>query len=117
MAVFTNKDYAIEDLPRILKDYRWPELFWVEDIIHETVRKRWVPICPPRSPNNYERMTAHFLDCLINDKQPLVSGEDGARAIEVMCAVFKSMETGGWVDLPLEEEIIPPHYEPLPREE
>ena len=116
MAVYTSKPYSVETLPKILKDYRWPELFWVEDIINETVRNRWVPICPPRSPNNYERMTAHYLDCIINDKPPLVSGEDGARAIEVMCAVLKSMHTGGWVDLPLKEEVIPPFYEPLPKE-
>lgn len=116
MAVYTSKDYTIETLPKILKDYRWPELFWVEDIINETVRKRWIPICPPRSPNNYERMTAHFLDCIINNREPLVSGEDGARAIEVMCAALKSMETGAWVELPLKEEVIPPHYEPLPKE-
>jgi len=116
MAVYTSKEYTMDTLPRILKDYRWPELFWVEDIIHENVRNRWVPICPPRSPNNYDRMTEHYLDCIVNDKQPLVSGEDGARAIEVMCAALKSMETGGWVDLPLREEVIPPFYEPLPKE-
>jgi len=116
MAVYTNKDYSLESLPQILKDYRWPELFWVEDIMSENVRKRWVPICPPRHPNNYERMTAHFLDCIIGNKAPLVSGEDGARAVEVMCAVLKSMETGGWVDLPLKEEVVPPFYEPLPLE-
>jgi predicted dehydrogenase len=116
MAIFTNKDYTVDTLPKILKDYRWPELFWVEDIVQHNVRKRWIPICPPRSPSNYDRMTAHFLDCLINNKPPLVSGEDGARAVEVMCAAIKSMQTGGWVDLPLKEEIIPPYYEPLLRE-
>ena len=116
MAVYTEKDYTLETLPDILKNYRWPELFWVEDIIEEHVRKRWVPICPPRHPNNYERMIEHFLDCIINDKEPLVSGEDGARSIEVMCAVLKSMKTNSWVDLPLKEEIIPEHYKPLKRE-
>ena len=58
----------------------------------------------------------HFFDCIINDREPLTSGEDGARAVEVMCAVHKSMETGGWVDLPLKEEIVPRGYEPLPYE-
>jgi predicted dehydrogenase len=116
MAVFTNKEFNIDEYPEILKNYRWPELFWVEDRVPEHVRKRWVPICPPRHPNNYERMCAHFHDCIINDKEPLVSGDDGARSIEVMCAVFKSMETGGWVDLPLKEEVIPPNYKLLPLE-
>lgn len=116
MAVYTNKDFTVDTLPEVLSDYRWPELFWVEDIIDEHVRKRWVPICPPRKPSNYERMTEHFLDCIINDKPPLISGEDGARAVEVMCATWKSMETGAWVDLPLNEEVTPPYYEPPPRE-
>ena len=117
MAVFTNRDYNFEDLPEIIKNYRWPQLFWVEDITNRPVQKRWIPICPPRSPNNYEKMTQHFMDCIIHDKEPLVSGEDGARAVEVMCAVFKSMETNAWVELPLEEEVVPPHYRILPREE
>jgi predicted dehydrogenase len=116
MAVYTSKEYSVDTLPKVLKDFRWPELFWVEDIMSGKVRNRWVPICPPRSPNNYERMTAHFLDCIINNKPPLVSGEDGARAIEVMCAALKSMTTGGWVDLPLKEEVVPPFYKPLPHE-
>jgi hypothetical protein len=46
----------------------------------------------------------------------LVSGEDGARAVEVMGATWKSMETGAWVDLPLTEEVIPPYYDPPPQE-
>ncbi|MBM3774683.1 MAG: Gfo/Idh/MocA family oxidoreductase, partial [Acidobacteria bacterium] len=32
MAVYTSKQYTVETLPEILKDYRWPELFWVEDV-------------------------------------------------------------------------------------
>lgn len=110
MAVYTDKDYTVDTLPPILKQFRWPELFWVEDIINTNVRKRWVPLAPPRYPSNYEKMLEHFLDCLINDKPPLISGDDGARAVEVMCATWKSMETNGWVDLPLKEEVIPPYY-------
>ena len=116
MAVFTNKDYSRETLPQLLRDNRWPELFWVEDWISNPVRNRWVPISPPRSPSNYDRMCAHFMECLAEDKEPLVSGEDGARSIEVMCGVFKSMETGAWVDLPLKDHVVPPNYTPLPKE-
>ena len=117
MAVYTNKEYTVDTTPQILKNFRWPELFWVEDIIDTNVRKRWVPIAPPRYPSNYEKMLEHFLDCLINDKQPLVSGDDGARVVEVMCATWKSMETNAWVNLPLKEEIIPPNYVKLPLED
>ena len=116
MAVYTNRDYAIEELPEILRNHRWPQLFWVEDIVNRPVQKRWTALHPPREPNNYTNMTRHFMDCIIHDEEPLVSGDDGARAIEVMCAVYKSMETSAWVELPLQEEIIPPHYVPLPAE-
>ena len=112
MAVFTNRDYSYDDLPEVLKNFRWPELFWVEDKINNPVRKRWIPICPPRYPNNYQKMLEHFFDGIINDKEPLTSGEDGARATEVMCAVHKSMKDGNWVELPLKEEIVPEGYEP-----
>ena len=117
MAVFTNKDYTPETLPEILRNYRWPQLFWVEDRLQPTVPKRWIPIIPPREPNNYTNMTRHFMDCLIHDAEPLVSGEDGARAIEVMSAVYKSMQTNAWVALPLSEEVVPPYYTPLPPED
>lgn len=117
MAVFTNKDYTPETLPEILRNYRWPQLFWAEDRLQPAVAKRWIPIIPPREPNNYTNMTRHFMECLIQDAEPLVSGEDGARAIEVMCAVYKSMQTKAWVDLPLTEEVVPPHYKPLPPED
>lgn len=117
MAVFTNKDYTPENLPALLRNYRWPQLFWVEDRLQPTVPKRWIPIIPPREPNNYTNMTRHFMECLTQDTEPLVSGEDGARAIEVMCAVYKSMQTNAWVDLPLTEEVVPPHYQPVPPED
>lgn len=117
MAVFTNKDYNFEDLPEIIKNYRWPQKFWVEDLINKPIEKRWIPIIPPKYPNNYENMTKHFMDCIINDTPPLVSGEDGARAIEVMCAIYKSMESNSWIDLPLKEEVIPPFYKQLPKED
>ena len=113
MAVFTNKDYNKDTLPEILVNFRWPQHFWVEDWVDDPVRKRWIPMSPPRYPNNYERMCTHFHDCIVNDKEPLVSGEEDAHAIEVMCAVFQSMKTNAWVDLPLKDEVVPPFYKVL----
>lgn len=110
LAVYTTKEYEYNQLPEIIRKYRWPQIFWAEDIITHPVQKRWVSIYPPREPNNYYYLLEHFLDCIVNDKEPLTKGEDGARSVEVMCAVFKSMETKGWVDLPLKEEVIPPYY-------
>jgi predicted dehydrogenase len=111
LAVFTDRDYEYHELPEIIRKYRWPHLFWAEDLVTHPVEKRWVSIVPPREPNDYQRLWRHLIDCILNDKTPLTKGEDGAHAVEVMCAVFKSMETRGWVDLPLTEEVSPPGYQ------
>ena len=37
---------------------------------------------------------AHFVDCVKNDKQPLVTGEDGKAVLEVICAAYESAGTG-----------------------
>lgn len=43
----------------------------------------------------------HFFDCVLNDKTPLVTGEDGRRSLEVMLAAEKSIAEGVKIDLPL----------------
>jgi predicted dehydrogenase len=109
LAVYTGKEFEWDDLPDLIKKYRYPQSFFFEDWIAHPVAKRWVPVIPPRE-SSYARMLAHFVECLISDREPSVSGEDGAHVMEIMCGVFKSMETNAWVDLPLKEEIFPPGY-------
>lgn len=110
MAVYTDRHYSFSTLPEILRQYRWPQDFWAEDTLNASVQSRWVPIIPPRVPNNYARMLESFVDCIISDSPPPVPGVDGARAVEVMCAVHLSMRTGSWVELPLQGEVRPPGY-------
>lgn len=43
----------------------------------------------------------HFFDCVLNDKTPLVTGEDGRRSLEVMLAAEKSIAEGMKIELPL----------------
>jgi len=43
----------------------------------------------------------HFFDCVLEDKQPLVSGDDGRRSLEVMLAAERSIAEGRIVTLPL----------------
>jgi len=104
LAVFTNKEYEEKNLPEIVKKYRYPLLWWAEDRVKKNVDKRWVSIYPPRE-TNYERMWKHFIECIIEDKEPRVTAKDGAIALEIMGATVKSMKTGAWVDLPLKEEV------------
>lgn len=43
----------------------------------------------------------HFVDCIINDKDPIASGEDGRKALEAVLAATKSLTEGKPVTLPL----------------
>jgi predicted dehydrogenase len=43
---------------------------------------------------------AHFVDCVQNDKPPLVTGEDARVVLEVIFAAYESARTGRKVELP-----------------
>jgi len=43
---------------------------------------------------------AHFVDCVQNDKPPLVTGEDGRVVLEVLFAAYESARTGQRVAFP-----------------
>jgi predicted dehydrogenase len=111
LAVYSGKDYTWEELPDLVRRHRYPQSFFFEDLITQPVQKRWVTISPPRE-WSYTRMMNHFVDCILSDTEPQVTGEDGAKVMEILCAVLKSMDTNSWVDLPLKEEIVPPGYTP-----
>jgi len=42
----------------------------------------------------------HFVDCVLNDKEPLVTGEDGRAVLEVIFAAYQSAGTGRKVEFP-----------------
>jgi len=112
LAVFTNKDFKQTELPEIVREYRYPQLFWSEDIMQPdgNVPKRWVPIYPKRG-WAYKAMLEHFLDCVEKDVEPSLTPEVSAIVTDVLVGAYKSMETGGWVDLPLKDNYIVPHYD------
>ena len=43
----------------------------------------------------------HFFECVLQDREPLVTGEDGRRSIEVMLAAEQSIAEDRIVALPL----------------
>src|SRR5260370_22853309 len=47
---------------------------------------------------------AHFVDCVQNDKQPLVTGEDGRAVLEVLFAAYESAGTGRKGALPFKTD-------------
>jgi predicted dehydrogenase len=46
----------------------------------------------------------HFVDCVQNDKPPLVTGEDGRAVLEVIFAAYESARTGRKVAIPFQSK-------------
>jgi predicted dehydrogenase len=44
----------------------------------------------------------HFVDCIEEGKQPMLTGEDGRAVLEIICAAYRSAKTGERVSLPFE---------------
>ncbi|MCX7827301.1 MAG: Gfo/Idh/MocA family oxidoreductase, partial [Verrucomicrobiae bacterium] len=52
---------------------------------------------------------AHFVDCVRNDRQPLVTGEDGRAVLEAIFAAYESARTGRKVMLPFKTRAAKPY--------
>jgi predicted dehydrogenase len=50
----------------------------------------------------------HFVDCVKNDKTPLVTGDDGKAVLEVIFAAYESAGTGKKVSLPFKTDVDKP---------
>jgi myo-inositol 2-dehydrogenase/D-chiro-inositol 1-dehydrogenase len=48
----------------------------------------------------FHQEMAHFVDCVQNDRPPLVTGEDARAVLEVIFAAYESARTGRKVELP-----------------
>ncbi len=52
---------------------------------------------------------AHFVDCVKNDRAPLVTGEDGRAVLEIIFAAYESAGTGRKVMLPFRTDAKKPY--------
>jgi predicted dehydrogenase len=43
----------------------------------------------------------YFINCILNNEKPFVSGEEGRADLELVLAGYKSMKERGFVTLPL----------------
>ena len=50
----------------------------------------------------------HFVDCVLHDKEPLETGEDGRVVLEMIFAAYQSAATGKKVELPFETQAAKP---------
>jgi predicted dehydrogenase len=53
----------------------------------------------------YPQELAHFTDCVLHDKQPIVTAEDGRAALEMIFAAYESARTGRKVALPFNADV------------
>lgn len=51
----------------------------------------------------------HFVDCVMNDREPLVTGEDGKAVLEAIYAAYESAGTGKKVMLPFKTDADKPY--------
>ncbi|WP_026679164.1 Gfo/Idh/MocA family protein [Fictibacillus gelatini] len=59
-------------------------------------------VAVPSSPlkeNPYYQELAHFMECIENDCEPIVSAEDAFKAVEISLAALESIETGKVVEI------------------
>jgi predicted dehydrogenase len=56
----------------------------------------------------FPQMFRHFVDCILNDRDPIVTGEDGRKVMEMMLAAYQSAKTGCKVCFPFETEVEKP---------
>jgi myo-inositol 2-dehydrogenase / D-chiro-inositol 1-dehydrogenase len=56
----------------------------------------------------FHQEMAHFVDCVLHDKQPRVTGEDGRAVLEVIFAAYQSARTGQKVYLPFKTDARKP---------
>ena len=51
----------------------------------------------------------HFVDCVQNDKQPLITGDDGKAVLEIIYAAYASAGSGTKISLPFKTEMDKPY--------
>lgn len=56
----------------------------------------------------FHQEMAHFVDCVQNDKQPLVTGEDARSVLEIVFAAYESARTGRKVHMPFKSDAKKP---------
>jgi predicted dehydrogenase len=56
----------------------------------------------------YPHELRHFIECVREDKQPKVTGEDGRAVLEMIYAAYESARTGRKVELPFTAKVEKP---------
>lgn len=66
---------------------------WLYPMVEHSPSGWWV--------DSVKREVRSFIDCILEDKEPEVGGEDGRATLEIALAAYKSAKTGRIIKLPL----------------
>jgi len=84
---------------------RSPITMYSEKIPSEVLKESKINVRVPMSLSEMmastKRKIDHFIECIAEDKEPIVTGEDGRAAVEIILAAYESMKTGKRIHLPL----------------
>jgi len=82
-----------------------PIMMYSEKIPSEVLKESKINVRVPMSLSEMmaptKRKIDHFIECIVKDKEPIVTGEDGRAAVEIILAAYESMKTGKRIYLPL----------------
>jgi predicted dehydrogenase len=59
---------------------------------------------PDATVHYFQLQISDFLQAVIGDRKPLISGEDGRRTVEIFTAIYRSQRTGAPIKFPLKPE-------------
>lgn len=99
LAIYTEKE--VSQIPEIVLKYFYSTFWW------DKPGKSWISIIPPKDSSFVKQLKA-FYQTIVEDIQPPITGDDGAKVVEIVLASFKSAREGKPVELPLKEEIVEP---------
>jgi len=66
------------------------------------------PIFEEEWQSGFPQMFSHFIDCVKNNKIPIITGEDGKAILEMISAAYKSAKEGKKVKLPFKSYATKP---------
>ena len=83
----------------ILENHNWEHPIKLFSTLPGPDQGRWVcpevehRVYPGYYPLTFEAEVRHFYECIVNDTEPLMSGEDGRRALEIIVLGYEASKT------------------------
>jgi len=107
--IYGSQGLTVADLARgsALSTYSEPGYGYAIEKAPDTSGWTWTGFEDAWS-EGFPQEMAHFVDCVQEEEQPTLTGEDGRAVLESICAAYESARTGQRVSLPFETDARKP---------